>query len=74
MSALWNWNTGLEVPATVHAARLWLKDLTVADLQATATDEPQPGLVARPYTALFDQAMKRFIEPFHWAAFAYTGG
>jgi CHAT domain-containing protein len=71
---LWDWGRGLPLPAAVHATRLWLRDLTVADLTALARTEPLLRPAVERYTALLDPAMKRFDEPYYWAAFAYTGG
>jgi hypothetical protein len=74
MFRLWDWGDGLPLPAAVHAARLWLRDLTVADLTAIGRDEPTLQPAVERYTTLLDPAMKRFNEPYYWAAFAYTGG
>jgi CHAT domain-containing protein len=73
--ALWDWNAGLPLPAAVHATRLWLKDLTLMDLEALAEDEPQMASAIRRSTRLLKPpTMKRFGEPYYWTAFAYTGG
>jgi CHAT domain len=71
---LWDWGSGLPLPAAVHAARLWLRDLTVADLTAIGRAEPALQPAVKRYTRLLDPAMKRFNEPYYWAPFAYTGG
>lgn len=71
---LWDWGRGLPLPAAVHASRLWLRGLTVADLTAIGRAEPALAPAAERYTRLLDPAMKRFDEPYYWAAFAYTGG
>ncbi len=72
--SLWDWGAGLALPAAVHASRLWMRDLTVGDLNEIGYGEPalQPGL--NRYTLGFDPSVKRFDEPYYWAAFTYTGG
>jgi hypothetical protein len=74
MFTLWDWGARLPLPAAVHAARLWLKDLTLMDLEAIARDEPllEPA-IRRSVRLLSPPTMKRFGEPYYWAAFAYTG-
>ncbi len=47
---------------------------TVADLQLIGSSDPRWEPAVRRYTRFLSPAMKRFGEPYYWAAFAYAGG
>jgi CHAT domain-containing protein len=73
---LWDWGNGLPVSAAADASRQWLRDLTVADLLAIGEGEPMWLPSVRRYTHLLEgePTLKRFWEPYYWAAFTYAGG
>jgi CHAT domain-containing protein len=70
----WDWGAGLPLPAAVSAARLWVKDITVADLHDLARAQPQWEPHVRRYTRFMPPEMKRFEKAYYWAAFGYSGG
>lgn len=69
----WDWGAGLPLPAAADAARRWVKEITVAQLKDLARAEPhwQPDI--HRYTRFMPDEMKRFGEPYYWAAFGYSG-
>lgn len=74
MFELWNWGDGLPIHAAIHASRLWLKELTVADLKVIAQSDSRWAPAIERYTRFMQPTTKRFWEPYYWAAFAYAGG
>ncbi len=70
----WDWGAGLPLPAAVSAARLWVKDITVAELHNLAQAQPEWQPHVRRYTRFMPPEMKRFEKAYYWAAFGYSGG
>lgn len=71
---LWDWGEGLPLPAAVHGSRLWLRDLTVADLTTIGREEKDLQRPIETYNRLLPLTKKRFDEPYYWATFTYAGG
>jgi hypothetical protein len=69
----WDWGAGVPVPAAVRESSLWLKELTNQDLLDIAEDDPRWMPHVRRYVRGLPLEMKRFNEPYYWAAFAYSG-
>jgi hypothetical protein len=67
------WHDGLLVPAAVTATGLWLKELTNRDLLDWAEADPRWMPHVRRYVHGLPEHLKRFDEPYYWAAFAYSG-
>jgi CHAT domain-containing protein len=64
------WRTdGLEPPAALRQAQLWLRDSTGPEL-APYLQASHPELAARLQQAA---NQRPFAHPFHWAAFTYVG-
>jgi hypothetical protein len=70
---LWNWGAGLPVHDAVHAARLWLRDATVAELHGLAQREARWSAPVQLRTLGMPGKQRPFEDPYHWAAFAYFG-
>ena len=70
----WNWGDGLAVHEAVHAARLWLRETTVAGLRNLAKLEPRWSSHIYLCTLGLPSEAKPFGKPYYWAAFAYSGG
>lgn len=71
---LWDWGGRLPIHAAVHAARLWLRDCTVAELEQIASRDARWQRAVTRYTRFLPPGTRRFGEPYYWAAFAYSGG
>ena len=69
----WDWGAGLPLPAAADAARRWVKEITVAQLHDLAGAEPHWQPHIHRYTRFMPAEMKRFGEPYYWAAFGYSG-
>ena len=69
----WDWGAGLPLPTAADAARRWVKEITVAQLHDLAGAEPHWQPHIHRYTRFMPAEMKRFGEPYYWAAFGYSG-
>jgi CHAT domain-containing protein len=70
---MWDWGEGLSAPDAVSAARLSLRELTVGDMLMLAEEDPRWREPVSRYVRCLDPDVKRFSEPYFWAAFAYSG-
>jgi hypothetical protein len=74
MFEAWDWGRGLALASAVSHAGLWLKDLTVRDLNEFADGHPGWRGPIRRRTRFLSLDLKRFNEPYYWSTFALTGG
>ena len=72
MFRLW-WQGQLSAAAAVCASGHWLKELTNRDLLTIAEAQPRWMPHVRHYVRGLSLEVKRFAEPYYWAAFAYFG-
>ncbi len=69
----WDWGAALPLPAAADAARRWVREVTVAQLKELARAELRWQSAVHRYTRFMPDEMKRFGEPYYWAAFGYSG-
>lgn len=68
----WDWGAGLPLPSAADAARRRVKEMTVAELKELARQQPHWQPHIHRYTRFMPEDMKRFGEPYYWAAFGYS--
>jgi hypothetical protein len=69
----WDWGAGLPLPSAADAARRRVKEITVAELKELTREQPHWQPHTHRYTRFMPEEMKRFGEPYYWAAFSYSG-